>query len=383
MAVAEGAELLELTDVEDVEQATDGIQVTLRRRGEVRQITASCVVDASGPAAAVASRLGATRGVATEASSSLLYGHFRGLRLLHEVAPRGSAAEASYPEDWAAVHHLLEEGWMYLLRFDDGMTSAGVLIDEKWEGALDWEEPEAVWRTVVDRYPTLSSLFAESAPLRPIESRRRIQHRLSTAIGRRWVAMPHTFGFIDPLFSLGIAWSLRGVERLADLLIAAGPEGSGVGVDAASQRYEALLKAELTQIDRLVATAYRARRRFDLFAAHAMLYFAWVSYAESLERLRRPSKPWWNGLLGAGERGFEQVLVESADRVGEVLSGAGSVSAFEAWVASTIEPFNIAGLADERRGNVYPVDLGLLVRQAGKLGLEPEVIEAALPRLLR
>ena len=192
--------------------------------------------------------------------------------------------DAPYPEDRAAVHHLLEEGWMYLLGFDHGTTSAGLMLDPVACGALDVDEPAEIWSAVIRRYPTLSALFEEAEAERPIEFRPRAQHRLAAAHGPRWVAMPHTFGFIDPLFSVGIAWSLRGVERLAETLLELGPEGPGVVSGRAFERYGRLVADELEQIDRLVATAYRARRRLDLFAAHSMLYWGEAGDCPAISR---------------------------------------------------------------------------------------------------
>ena len=56
-------------------------------------------------------------------------------------------------------------------------------------------------------------------------------------------------------------------------------------------------------------------------------------------------------------------------------------AAFMAWIRETIEPWNVAGLAEPSRLNLYPVDFDDLLAAAGKLGLSPRAIRAALPRL--
>lgn len=107
-----------------------------------------------------------------------------------------------------------------------------------------------------------------------------IQHRLTRAAGGRWALLPHAYAFVDPLFSTGIAWGLRAVERLA--LAFESEAGSRRVPDARLlARYEATLGAEADQIDLVVAGAYEAMAHFDLFAAQAMLYFATVSFAEA------------------------------------------------------------------------------------------------------
>ena len=188
-AVADGTELWQETEVLGVEAVTAGLRLELRRDGGTRSVVAASVVDASGPAGAVACRLGATRSRTGRTASHLVYGHFRDVALLGEVAG-SSADDAPYPEDWAAVHHLLEEGWLYLLRFDDGLVSAGVLLDAGVAAEPALGDPTAVWRRLLGRYPTLTALFASARPERPIAAQRHVQHRLSRAVGPGWVATP-------------------------------------------------------------------------------------------------------------------------------------------------------------------------------------------------
>jgi hypothetical protein len=82
----------------------------------------------------------------------------------------------------------------------------------------------------------------------------------------------------------------------------------------------ALLAPEADQIDRLVAAAYLALPDFELFAAHAMLYFAVVSFAETRQRLIPGSGG--EPFLGAGEPDVERAYRESFRRLAR-LTGRG------------------------------------------------------------
>lgn len=279
---------------------------------------------------------------------------------------------------------------MYSLRFDDDRVSAGFLLDERTgDGAGGAVPPgvgrsaaaEQLWRRLLGRYPTLHELFAAAEPLRAVGWRRRVQHRLAAAHGAGWVALPHTFGFVDPLFSTGIAWSLRGVERLADLLASRSPRDPSIAVGRCFEPYAALLARELDQVDRLVAAAYAARDRFELFAAHSSLYFAVVSFAEARERLCDVESPLWEGLLGAGVPQREALFEESARRLRSVRDARASSRTYLDWVARAIEPIDVAGLDRPPWPNVYPADLAVLVERSARLGLDRTAIEAALPRL--
>jgi FADH2 O2-dependent halogenase len=320
----------------------------------------------------------------------LLFGHFTGVRLFADVARDAGASMAAgpYPEDWAAVHHVLDEGWMYALRFDHDVVSAGLLATSAGARRLSLAggaDASLGWQALLARYPSLGAQFADSQPVFPVRFAGRVQHRLARAAGARWVALPHTFAFVDPLFSTGIAWSLLAVERLAEAF--GNSPRRAVPGSAVLRRYNSLLAAEADQIDTLVAGAYMALPDFALFAAQSMLYFAVVSFAEARQRLVSGSG--WEGFLGAGDPAVASLYRQSLRRLAR-LTGRGRRSAsvderrtFDEWVARTIATRNVAGLADPRRRNLYPVDLDTLIERCNLLGLSPSAVRRALPRLRR
>lgn len=325
------------------------------------------VIDASGPGGFLARQLSIPSGLSrTRTRSALVFSHFDGVKLMPEVVP--GLPEGPYPDDWAAVHHIVDGGWMYALRFDNGVTSAGFALSPAGLAAVTkTRAPDAgeLWRVLVARYPTIGAAFADARPTRPIAFRSRIQHRLTRATGKRWALMPHAYAFVDPLFSTGIAWSFRAIERLALCF------ENGLPSEQDLARYEKLLGAEADQIDCLVAGAYEAMARFESFAAHAMIYFATVAYAEVQQRLVQADP--WDGFLGVGEPVLEPLPRASLRRLRR--------KDFVAWVASAIAPRNIAGFADPAAHNLYPVDLDILVDRHALLGLSRDEVLAALPAL--
>jgi hypothetical protein len=147
------------------------------------------------------------------------------------------------------------------------------------------------------------------------------------------------------------------------------------------------LSAEADQIDRLVAGAYDAMAHFDLFAAHAMIYFATVSYAEAYQRLVVSDSVAWSGFLGVGDPIAEPLLQESCARVRDVTGGRRLTGSdddrrqYADWVANAIAPRNVAGLGDPARHNLYPVDLDVLVDRHALFGMSRDRLVAALPAL--
>jgi FADH2 O2-dependent halogenase len=383
-----GVDYRDRVDVTGIELSASGARLTATRDGVTFELLASFVIDASGPGGFLARHLSIPSGLAErQTRSALVFSHFENVRLMGEVMPELPAGP--YPDDWAAVHHVIDEGWMYSLRFDHGVTSAGFALSPRGLsrlGVVDVPDPDTLWRVLVRQYPTLDQLFGDARPVMPIGFRGLIQHRLTRAAGDRWALLPHAFAFVDPLFSTGISWSLRAIERLA---LSFERAANGRRIPAASElaRYDVQLSAEADQIDCLVAGAYEAMAHFDLFAAQAMIYFALVSYSEAKQRLLPDDDAAWNGFLGVGDAVGEPLPSRSLERLRGITEKIGAVgtpderSRFVAWVTQAISSRNVAGLADPARKNLYPVDLDALIERHALLGMTREEVMRGLPAL--
>ena len=387
-AMAAGVDYRDRVELTRADIASDLLRVSGSRNGAAFELRANFLIDASGPGGFLARQLSIPSGLErTETRSAIVFSHFDGVRVMSDVVP--GMPEGPYPDDWAAVHHLIDEGWMYSLRFDHGVTSAGFLLTPRGLASLEssnTSDPEALWRTLLQRYPTLASAFADATPLMPLAFRPAIQHRLTRAAGERWALMPHAYAFVDPLFSTGIAWSLRAVERLA-LAFESAAQGRRVPDLEVLTRYDAALGAEADQIDLLVAGAYEAMAHFDLFAAQAMLYFATVSFAEVSQRLVPRESTAWNGFLGVKDPVLEPLPRRSLGRLRQITQRRGDTGTapqrhqFMEWLAQAIAPRNVAGLADPSRRNFYPVDFDALIEGHALLGMSRDQLLESLPML--
>ena len=387
-AVDAGVDYRDRVEITALEMRDDGVRLTGERDGGRVELQASFVIDASGPGGFLARQLAIPSALERmHTRSALVFGHFENVRLMTDVVP--GLPDGPYPDDWAAVHHLIDEGWMYSLRFDHGVTSAGFSLSTRGLASLgvpSKPDPALLWRTILDRYPTIETAYRDATPTMPLAFRGGIQHRLTTAAGERWALLPHAYAFVDPLFSTGIGWSLRAIERMA-LAFECAAHGARRPSVQDLARYEALLAAEADQIDRLVAGAYEAMTHFDLFAAHAMIYFASVSYAETRQRLAPDDDVAWQGFLGVGDSVLEPLPSTSYARLLEITKRAGSAGSeeprreFTDWVAQAIAPRNVAGLADRARHNLYPVDLDVLIDRHALLGMTRETLIQRLPAL--
>ena len=282
---------------------------------------------------------------------------------------------------------------MYSLRFDDGVTSAGFLLTPRGLASLDASRRLGCRRDSGARCSSgirrSGALFADATPLMPIGFAPRVQHRLTRAAGERWALMPHAYAFVDPLFSTGIAWGLRAVERLA-LAFEHAADG-----DARAGRCDARAVRCGAQRGGGPDRSRRGRRlrgdgalRPVRRAGDALLRDRLVRRGEPAAR-RRATPSAWKGFLGVGDPVLGPLPRESLERLRRITRGTAATRA-SAERARGVRPTgsrdaiasrNVAGLADPARRNLYPVDLDVLVERHALLGMSREELISRLPAL--
>ncbi|MCO6454278.1 MAG: tryptophan 7-halogenase [Pirellulaceae bacterium] len=358
---ASGIAYLDQTEV-TIQRSRAGWLLAGQRAGRPVQVTARLLIDATGPAGVLLRHLGQLGAVSEtqptprlRTNSYAVYGHFADVLPWQQCLEELGAAvgEHPFPCDQAALHHLLDEGWMWQLRFDNGVTSAGfVLRGDAWPAAGTMS-PTEQWHACLERYPSLTRQFARArlvAPAGGVQRSGRLQRLASQIAGPDWVLLPHTAGFIDPLHSTGIAQTLCGIERLARALAGHWDRPSLSGELA---EYARCVRRELELIDELVAGCYAARGRFDLFVPFSMLYFA---AATTYERRRmRGEMPAGAALLCADDDHLQRLVRGTRQRLDSAAAGSGGSSAekFAASVAADLAPYNSAGLLDPACRNMY------------------------------
>ncbi|HEX5110722.1 MAG TPA: FAD-binding protein, partial [Vicinamibacterales bacterium] len=117
--------------------------VTGTRLGRTLRFRAGFVVDATGPRGFLARALDlAAPGFARFPRTQALYSHFTGVERCGDMSDYAGATSspltpgAPYPLDDAALHHVFDDGWMWVLRFGNGVTSAGVAVTDERAAAL-------------------------------------------------------------------------------------------------------------------------------------------------------------------------------------------------------------------------------------------------------
>jgi len=356
-AVAAGVECWNESEVARVTRVRDGWAIEVRDLAEGAQGTSpqtvrcGFVVDASGPGQVLRRQLGlrdATAGLRT--NSSACYTHLQHVAPAHplQFAERGPLNP--FNADDAAQHHLLDDSWVWMLRFDDGRTSVGRVFRHPARAPQELKELEVALG--LDDYPGLAALL-QNAVLAPQPGKwicsGRLQSWCGSAIGDGFALMPPTYLRLDPLHSTGIAHGISGVERLSECLLA--DDSADLLTAYASQLHE-----EAVLLDRLVAACYLALNDFNLFELACSLYFIMaVAYEERRAgdqfdwvkqvRRRQPAAVWQ-----ADDRPLrstvESLLAELECLCGERPSDPGRVQRFYDRCAAVLEPWNRCGLFD-------------------------------------
>ena len=313
------------------------------------EITASFAIDATGETGRLAKALGLESTADNiRTCSRALYSHFEGVALWADILEAGGhrLTDHPFPCDAAALHHLIDGGWMWVLRFDNGITSAGLSLDPDRHPLDSNTTPEAEWRRLLAAYPSIQRQFADATPVRPFTRTGRMQRRLRVAAGDDWAALPFTASFLDPWLSPGIAYTLFGVERLARIL---GEHWSDPSRANHLARYSQTLFREMELLDRITSACLSRLDRFPIATAVTMLYFTAAIFTE--ERIRAGLDEPDDAFLLADDEQFVALAVELCDAAHHIPPTDAAV--FAERVAAAIQPYNTTGLCNPERRNMY------------------------------
>ncbi len=323
------------------------------------RVRAKFVLDATGASGEVLKTLGiASSSEQMHTSSRAVFAHFEGVARwsdMMEATEPASTADHPFDADAAAVHHVLDEGWMWQLRFENDITSAGFVIDaDSWPTLLD-NDGKAMWNELLSRYPSIAQQFQPAqivAPDAGLQFTGRLQRLSNKIAGESWAALPYTAGFVDPLHSTGIAQSMLAIERIASAFERAWGTSDFAG---RLRDYERTLRSEFQLIDQLVSGCYWTRSNFQAFAAQTMVYFAG---ATSFEHHRRDGSEPDQAFLRANDPDFRQSVDELHAMARMFCDSETSPDAnrFESTIRKRLAPFDQVGLCDSTKRNMYRYD---------------------------
>lgn len=290
-AIAAGATYWDLASLQSASRTDDAWNLRIIRDGHTQTVSCHFVCDASGPGGSIAKKLVPDYDALPspppfQTRSRSLYNHFDQMpRWQSHLAERGIVTtEHPFPCDAAALHHVFDGGWMWVLRLDSGVVSAGFsLCPEKFPLASAGA-PLEEWNRMLARFPGIAKQFQGSRTLREWVQTGDMQYRSKQMAGPGFVQLPHAAYFLDPLFSPGMAHSFLAVERLADILGTHSGKWNSEALEASITHYAARMVQEMEHIDTLLAGCHRSMHDFSAFVAQCMLYFSGAILHEEARR---------------------------------------------------------------------------------------------------
>ncbi len=372
-AVEAGAIYLDELRLEHLSHVTDGMRLEGTRQGRGVDITAGFVIDASGPRGFLAGSLGLGNApLRWLPPTQGLYAHFRDVDTWEGVVP--PHGRPPYPPDAAALHHVFPGGWIWILRFNNGITSAGAVLTEQMAAALSESGGAPAWDRLLARLPSVADQFRNARTTMPFVHAPRVAFRCREVAGSTWALLPSAAGIIDPLLSTGFPLTLLGLGRLLDLLE---KTKAGARRDGALAEYARITQEELDVTEQLVAALYANMADAALFKRLGLLYFAAASFSEAARRLGRPHLA--PGFLLHAHPRFGPELRACAAAAFERPEGRVRDALFSR-IDKAIEPFDTAGLLDRTRRDWYPVLAADIVAGAPKLEASAEEVSRLLER---
>jgi flavin-dependent dehydrogenase len=179
------------------------------REHELLRTDFDFIVDASGRETMIGRQLGLVDKEG-DLMRAAVYGHVGRIPL----APGAQVGDISIAK--------AEVGWAWAIPLaPDHRWSVGLVL--KRDAVIKGGSLEEVFRNNLQAFPEFADRLAGQVP-DPVRSTPNISYRVRQRRGRRWALVGDAGGFIDPIFSSGVLLATRAGHRLAQVLIAHGPD---------------------------------------------------------------------------------------------------------------------------------------------------------------
>jgi FADH2 O2-dependent halogenase len=256
-------------EVREIALRDDGVTIS---GADGSQYAARYLVDASGFRSVLAAELG-LREVPSRLThhARSIFTHMVGVRSIEDQVVLPPAHVPPEPYASGTLHHQFAHGWMWIIPFDNHpsatnpLCSVGIQLDPRYYPVDEDLSPEAEFWSHVARFPAIERQLDGARSVREWVRTGRAQYSSRQTVGHRWCLMSHAAGFIDPLFSRGLANTCEVINALAWRLIQALRDD-----DFSTDRFayvEQLEQGLLDYNDKLVSMSFTAFADFDLWNA--------------------------------------------------------------------------------------------------------------------
>jgi flavin-dependent dehydrogenase len=222
-----------------------------RALGEVQELRAPLIVDATGRGSLLASRFSQKKRL-PQLDQTALFAHYKGV-------PRDPGLREGHI--WIIVY---KHGWFWVIPFKNGVTSVGTVMSREWASQRKPGEPlnDFMDRTIAESSVAKERL-AKAERLVDVRTTADFSYAVGRVAGLGWLCVGDACGFIDPLFSTGAHLAIKGADVAAETI-----ETLFAKPDAASEtlaRYERVVKSAAGMFLGVVQAFYGGTFRELLF----------------------------------------------------------------------------------------------------------------------
>jgi flavin-dependent dehydrogenase len=241
--------------VDDADFDAAGVTVTADAEGQRMQARAAMLVDATGRAGFMASKVGQRRRV-PNLGKVALFAHYRG------------AARLGGMEEGNIRIYVFRDGWFWWIPLAGDVTSVGAVCHART--VREWPGPiEDLHDAMIARCRGVSDNLAGAARITPVHREANFAYDNTPVVGDRFVAVGDAIAFVDPIFSGGVYIALRTGQLAAEAIV----EAFRVG-DFSARRFAAYERRARTGLEPLFKFIHKYYEPafFDLFM-HPRNYF--------------------------------------------------------------------------------------------------------------
>lgn len=208
-AIKYGSKFLFNTKVTDV-KSDEEVRVTLSNGSEIRCQYIIDAVGSNSPLAKIFDLRDTIPKVKT--NSSTCYTH------MIDVEPFDNVIESEFKTKFhhGTLHHIVEGGWLWVIPFNNTPESTNPIVSVGFQCSkvpFRRNHPNKVI-DLIKSLPDVREQFKNAKVVRPWVTEPRIQFSSKSCTGNRWSILPHSYGFIDPLYSRGLCTAFDGIKAL-------------------------------------------------------------------------------------------------------------------------------------------------------------------------
>ncbi len=277
VAIRYGVDYRDLTTINDIQFNDDGVILDCESalQGSY-QLATKFIIDSSGFKSLISQKLNLAVPAAeldVPLNSRSIFTHFENINNFETVANASEDFIGRSPagRERATQHHCFDGGWVWIIPFENGVTSVGLNLDIDIFGENDLPAETEFW-DIVSRYPIIYKMLDGKKVKFPFIKTGRIQHCVRDAVGDRWAMLPGAAVGGDAWFSTGLAFTLICAHRLVDILhTKILPEQNFE--KSLLQNYEVALFKEWKTTCVMVNGIYKSFKHFEVFKHYCFFCF--------------------------------------------------------------------------------------------------------------